>query len=215
MRIIATTLAVTAMLVITGCATDVSTPETVRQVEKITPTKANKTRKSKGTDFDVVKSNVEFLHHPHIGGRSAKGPQIKYRDPERNKWLDGYNIYNLIGVDAGRSGANIVNFSDVQLRIEQTSMGDWPFYNAAYSAGERLRFKKIDSDVSCLGYGGGCYKKEIVGIDMTMDQLREISERQIFAVKVVGKGNSMIVEIPQSYIKGFLAAIDEKETTGY
>ena len=68
----------------------------------------------------------------------------------------------------------------------------------------------MDSDVDCFG-GGACYKKEIVGVDMTMDQLREISERSIFAVKIVGKRNNMMVEIPQSYIKGFLAAVDDNE----
>jgi hypothetical protein len=209
MRLIGNFLVITSLLALGGCATGVSTPETVRETSQFTDGAViNKQKKAKGTDFEVVKSKVKFKHDPHIGTRTATAPQIKYKDAERNKWLDGYNIYNLIGFDVGVSGADTVAFSDVQLRIRQTTQGDWPFYNAAYSAGERLDFTRVDSDVSCLS--SVCYKTEIVGINMTVDQLKKLSEKPFFAVKVVGKRNNMIVEIPQSYIKGFLAAIDGK-----
>lgn len=217
MKITCTAIAATVILGFTGCATNVSTPETVRQSDQTTknqmPTKTKKGKKTTGTDYESVKSKVKFLHDPHIGARTATAPEIKYLDPNRNKWVDGYNIYHLIGIDVGRSGDDTINFSDVQLRIEQTTQGDWPNYSAAYSMGRRLDFTKVDSDVNCLSYGGGCYKKEIVGVDMTMDQLREISERPTFTLKIVGKRNNMIIEMPQSYIKGFLAAVDNKEAT--
>jgi len=214
MKITYTAIAATIILGFAGCATNVSTSAIVRQsnqtAENQPPTKTKKAKKTKGTDYGAVKSKVKFLHDPHIGARTATAPEIKYKDAGRNKWLDGYNIYNLIGIDVGRDGANTINFSDVQLRIRQTTQGEWPFYNAAYSAGEQFEFTKVDSDVDCLG-GGVCYKKEVVGVDMTMDQLREISERPMFTVKIVGKRNNMVVEIPQSYIQGFLAAVDERE----
>lgn len=54
-----------------------------------------------------------------------------------------------------------------------------------------------------------CMKIEIVGIDMTMDELRSLAERDILAFKVMGKRNRMVVEIPRSYLQGFLAAVDE------
>jgi len=73
----------------------------------------------------------------------------------------------------------------------------------------QTEFTKVDSDVNCLS--GTCYKKEVFGVDMTMEQLKAASEKPVFSFKVIGKGNSAVIEIPQSYITGFLAAIDMKE----
>jgi len=200
-------LAAVASIAMAACATDISTPESVRQGSASSDRQSTR---SKGTDFDTVKSKVEFVHDQHVGARSATAPQIRYLDPNRNRLSDGYNIYNIIGIDVGRSGPDVIDFSDVQIRIRQTTSGDWPAYNAAFSNGRQFSFTRIDTDVSCIG-GISCTKKEVVGIDMTMGELRELAELPVFSAKITGKRNNMIVEIPQSYIRGFLAAIDEAE----
>ena len=191
---------------LTSCAT--TNAPNVAQAEKTTKLKQSK--KQKKTSYEFVKANVKFTADKHIGGRTAIAPEIKYKDPDRNKWSDGYVFYKLVGIDVGRSGADTINFSDVQIRMHQTVTSDWPFYSSAYSKGKKLGFTKVDSDVNCLS--GACYKKEVFGVDMTMDQLKSASENPTFSFKVVGKGNSTVIEIPQSYIAGFIAAIDQKES---
>lgn len=188
-----------------SCATTNSPSAT--QADQSSKTKPSK--KQMKTSYEFVKANVNFTEDKHIGGRTAIAPEIKYKDPDRNKWSDGYVFYKLIGIDVGRSGADTINFSDVQIRMHQTVTGDWPFYSSAYTEGKKLGFTKVDSDVSCLG--GACYKKEIFGVDMTIEQLKAVSETTSFSFKVIGKGNSTVIEIPQSYITGFIAAIDAKE----
>tara|TARA_B100000678_G_scaffold291620_1_gene309911 strand:- start:8582 stop:9022 length:441 start_codon:yes stop_codon:yes gene_type:complete len=139
------------------------------------------------------------------------GPEIRFLDPDRNKMLDGYIIYRLIGIDVGRSGPGVKNFSDIQIRVKQSTYGDWPSFEAAYSEGERFALTRVDQDVSCAT--SNCLKTEIVGIDLTTDLLRELAERQVLSFKIVGRRGSMLVEIPQSYVAGFLAAVDEAEAS--
>lgn len=186
-----------------ACASSVSTPESLR-AERTTSSK------TEATSFEAVKTATVFFHDEHVGGRTATGPEIRYLDPNRNKLLDGYAIYRFIGIDVGRSGVGVVDFSDVQIRVKQSTYGDWPTYNAAFSFGKALPLTRIDQEVSCGG--ASCLKTEIVGIDLTMPNLREMAEKPILAFKIVGKRNSMLIEIPQSYVQGFLAAIDEAET---
>lgn len=185
-----------------GCATNVSTPESVRASGNAALVGESP------TNFDAVKTAVTFEDDPHMGTRTAVGPEIRYLDPERNKWTDGYNIYHLRAFDIGRSGSDVVDFSDVQIRVRQSTQGDWPGYRAAYSQGEAFDVTRIDSDVDCVGLN--CLKTEVVGIDLNMPQLRKLAERSILTFKIVGQRNDMIVEIPQSYIQGFLAAVGER-----
>lgn len=198
------TSALVLAIALGGCASNVSTPESLRA-----PGGAASSGKAAATDFESVKSEVTFEHDRHLGARTATGPEIRYLDPDRNKWQDGYAIYKILAFDVGRSGPETVDFSDVQIRVRQATYGDWPQYNAAYSEGERFELTRIDGDVSCNV--GSCMKTEIVGIDMTMDELRKLAERDILAFKVMGKRNSMVVEIPQSYVQGFLAPVDERQ----
>lgn len=193
---------------IAGCASDVSTPENLR-AEGASSNRAS----GQATAFETVKSAVEFENDPHMGTRKATGPEIRYLDPERNKWQDGHSIYKILAFDVGRSGADTVDFSDVQIRVRQATYGDWPAYSAAYSEGQAYNLTRIDTDASCLSTGP-CQKTEIVGIDLTMDEFRALSERQILTFKIVGKRNSMLVEIPHSYLDGFLAAVDASTETG-
>lgn len=203
-KIIGTSALVLAMA-LGGCASNVSTPESLRASGG-----AAGSGKASATDFETVKSEVTFEHDRHLGARTATGPEIRYLDPDRNKWLDGYAIYKILAFDVGRSGPDVVDFSDVQIRVRQATYGDWPQYNAAYSEGEQFELTRTDGDVNCLG-AGSCMKTEIVGIDMTMDELRSLAERDILAFKVIGKRNSMVIQIPQSYVQGFLAAVADQE----
>ena len=187
-----------------GCATNVSTPVSVRASGNAALVGESP------TNFHTVKTAVTFEDDPHMGTRTAVGPEIRYLDPERNKWTDGYNIYHLRAFDIGRSGSDVIDFSDVQIRVRQSTQGDWPGYRAAYSQGEAFDVTGIDSDVDCVGLN--CLKTELVGIDLTMPQLRDLAKRSILTFKIVGLRNEMIVEIPQSYIQGFLAAVDERQT---
>ena len=114
----------------------------------------------------------------------------------------------LRAFDIGRSGADVIDFSDVQIRVRQSTQGDWPGYRAAYSQGEAFDVTRIDSDVDCVGLN--CLKTEVVGIDLNMPQLRKLAERSILTFKIVGQRNDMIVDIPESYLRGFLAAVDER-----
>ena len=115
------------------------------------------------------------------------------------------------GGRSGRSGPGVKNFSDIQIRVKQSTYGDWPSFEAAYSEGERFALTRVDQDVSCAT--SNCLKTEIVGIDLTTDLLRELAERQVLSFKIVGRRGSMLVEIPQSYVAGFLAAVDEAEAS--
>ena len=184
-----------------ACATNVSTPESVRG--------GGASAAQSATGFDAVKSAVSFEDDPHMGTRSAISPEISYLDPERNKFLDGYNIYHIRAFDIGRSGAEVVDFTEIQIRVRQSTNADWPQYNSAFSEGQSYDLRPIDSEVSCINVS--CLKTELVGIDLTMPELRELSDRSILTFKIVGKRNSMIIEIPQSYLRGFLAAVDERE----
>lgn len=198
-------IALAVIITTTGCATpaNVSTPESISQSASTSGTSS----KARATDFEVVKDNVSFKEHPHLGGRTATGPEIRYLDPNRNKWQDGYNIYKITAVDVGRSGPDIADFRDIQIHVRQQTSGEWPFYNGAYSNGQRLEFEKVDSDVFCQA--SICNKTEIIGINMSIDHLRELAEKPVFEFQVIGRNNNMIIQIPQSYIQGFLAAIDE------
>ncbi len=186
-----------------ACATNVSTPESVRASGSAAAVAES------ATSFETVRAAVTFEDDPHMGKRTATGPEIRYLDPERNKWTDGYNIYHLRAFDIGRSGPDAIDFSDVQIRVRQSTQGDWPGYRAAYSQGEVFEVTRINSDVDCIGLN--CLKTELVGIDMTMPQLRELAERPVLTFKIVGQRSDMIVEIPQSYLRGFLAAVDDQE----
>lgn len=211
MKLIQSLLIAGITLAAAGCATDVSTSKTVRQSTQTESPQSIK--KEKSTSYETVRLKTTFLTDPHIGASTATGPKIKYKHKGDNMWTDGYNIYNLVAIDVGRSGTNTVNFTDIQLRVSKSMTGTgFAYFHTAYSKGERFAFTEVDRDLDC--YGGQCFRKEIVGIDMSMDKLREISERPIFVVKIVGKEGSTIVEVPQSYIQGFLAAISEKNRKG-
>jgi len=87
-----------------GCATTNGPSAAAEQ--QITTTKPSK--KSKKTSHEYVRQNVKFVEDKHIGARSATAPEIKYLDPNRNKWTDGFVFYKLIGIDVGRSGVQTV-----------------------------------------------------------------------------------------------------------
>lgn len=162
----------------------------------------------KKTKQDYVMRKTEFVEDEHIGVKMATAPEIRFKAPERNVWTDSYIFYELIAVDVGRSGPDVTDYTDVLIRMKQSIIGDWAHYGSAFSLGQSLDFKKIDSHVDCST--GTCYHQEIFGVDMTIDQLRDIAQRPSFSFKIVGQGKSAVVQIPQSYVTGFLAAIDER-----
>lgn len=100
-----------------------------------------------------------------------------------------------IGVpfDVGRSGPSVVDFSDIRIRVKQSTYGDWPFFDVAYREGERFALKRVDQEVSCAT--SNCLKTEIVGIDLSTGLLRELAGRPILSFRIVGRRGSMLVEI--------------------
>ena len=110
--------------ILVSCATT-NAPSTASN-HQTSPTKPSQT--SKKTSHEFVLANVKFVEDEHIGARKASAPEIKYLAPDRNKWSDGYIFYQIIGIDVGRSGPDSLDFTNVQIRMRQTTTGDWPFY---------------------------------------------------------------------------------------
>lgn len=84
----------------------------------------------------------------------------------------------------------------------------WAHLNGALSQGERFDVRRVDSDVNCNSTQ--CTMYEMIRIDMSLDKFRKLSEREVLSFKITGSKQSTVLEIPQSYMTGFLSAIDER-----
>ena len=92
----------------------------------------------------------------------------------------------------------------IQLHVE-VNLGNWAYIDSAYSYGESFHLNKIDSEVSCGGKGA-CYVTEEVGIILTPKKLEEMSKKATMDIKLGGSANSIVIGIPGTYIRGFIAA---------
>lgn len=155
--------------------------------------------------YDYVLNHVDVEVDEFLGARTATGPEIRFKPEERNYWTDGYVFYRLSAFDVGRTDNDGNAFTEIQLRMKQSTLGDWQGYNAAFTKGGELSFRKIDAKVDCTG--ASCTKIEAFAIDMTADQLKLVAEAETFTFKVYGTGQSVIVDVPNSYINGFLDAL--------
>ena len=91
----------------------------------------------------------------------------------------------------------------IQLHVEVT-LYDWAYINSAYSYGESFHLNKIDSEVFCLT--AACYVTEEVGVILPPQKLEEMSKKTTMDIKLAGSASSIVVEIPGTYIRGFIAA---------
>lgn len=123
---------------------------------------------------------------------------IKYDAPivfEKNNILNSF--YNLRGWRDSKTKKFIG--AQIYLSIPTTK---WAFYNSAFSGGKSLDVTTIDKSVgSCSEYG--CRLTEIVGINLSVAQLKQFSEEG-FIGEVSGKRGALPVVIPKEYFTGFL-----------
>jgi len=134
-----------------------------------------------------IESPAQYLVYPYYGGK-VYGYKYKVR---------------AFGQASSRT---IVEAVQVYIRVLVAN--DWADLNSAYRNGKSLNFTKINKQkVPCKG----CVVFEDFGIHMSLSEFQNMISEPHFDFKAKGIGGEVIIKIPQSYIKGFLAAMDEKE----
>lgn len=106
-------------------------------------------------------------------------------------------------------GRRPVQGSGLQMSTHQiymdVSANDWLFLDSAYANGQALKFVPIDRSVgSCSRYG--CTVREVVGIDITYNELVGYSTTGI-AFQLTGKRGNRVVSIPATYFQGYLTQL--------
>ena len=79
------------------------------------------------------------------------------------------------------------------------------YINSAFSYGESFHLNQIDSELVC-GSVGDCDVTEEVGVILPPQKLEEMSKKEAVGFKLAGSRSSVVIEIPGTYIRGFIAA---------
>lgn len=85
---------------------------------------------------------------------------------------------------------------------------DWAYLDTAYSEGKKYPLKKINQEVETCS-GGNCLLTEGVGLDLSMNQIRQLGKKNVFSVKLVGRAGYRVFNIPGAYFQGLLKKLEE------
>lgn len=166
-------------------------------------------------DRAAVTAGTEIAFDPHMGHHKAVAPSVlDYKLIKTVEDCGGYvcNYHSSRYMLRAWSDNTPFEMAGAQLYVSARFNHDWAFLDSAWSGGRSLPTTSIGRTiVNCdptraLGISG-CEVVETVGVGLTRAQL-EAAAAQGFSVKLQGRRDSVILDVPAPYFAGFLEALD-------
>lgn len=145
---------------------------------------------------DQVAASTKRTYDQYTKSTDILGPRVEIHSVfgSGEYYSGGYRL---------RTWKTEAGYSTVQLYLDFKS-SEWAFlFGAAASTGEEVEVVQIDRKVDT---GGMVKVNEIIGANFDLDWLRRHSTG--FSVRFYGKRMNCDVQVPASYIQGFLKALD-------
>ena len=156
------------------------------------------------TNYESVKNSIEMTTDIHVGSKKLEGPRI-------------YLVFSRTDGGSGsyflRSSANVSkeynDKSTVQLYVIAT-FPNWRFLKSAYSEGKKYSTTQIERETGTCG-SYGCSLNEHITIDFTLGQIKkEILDKSVFTVKLVGRKGDFVFSVPIAYFEAFVDRLENK-----